>query len=96
MVDEKIESARSARDSFIEDLDKLRTYDDFRQFMLRYFSSQTAYEEMDLLISMAELKTVPLVDIPAFKKFFRETAYHEFFRKKDRFTYEEIQLGFMK
>jgi hypothetical protein len=96
MSDEKIEAARLVRDNFFEDLDSLRTFDDYRQFMIKYFSSHLSYEEINLLLTTAEMKNVPIGTFPSFKKFFRDTAYNEFFRKKDKFNYEEIQLGFMK
>ncbi len=95
-MDEKIEGARNVRDNFFEDLDGLKTFDDYRQFMIKYFSSHQMYEEINLLLTTAEMKEVPIGTFAHFKKFFRDTAYNEFFRKKEKFGYEEIQLGFMK
>lgn len=96
MSDEKIEGARLVRDNFFEDLDGLRTFEDYRRFMIKFFSSHQAYDEMNLLLTTAEMRNVPIGTIASFKKFFRDTAYNEFFRKKEKFSYEEIQLGFMK
>lgn len=96
MSDEKIEGARDVRDNFFEELDTLRTFDDYRQFMIKFFSSHLSYEEINLLLTTAEMKDAPIGIFPSFKKFFRDTAYNEFFRKMERFSYEEIRLGFMK
>lgn len=104
--DRKTEDARLVRDTFFDDLEGLRTIDDFREFMIKYFSSHQAYDDMNLLLTKTEIENtererrgeakVEIGAIPEFRTFFRDTAYNEFFKKKERFAYEEIQLGFMK
>lgn len=97
---DKMDGARSARDSFFEDLDNLRTgaYDQYRKFMLRYFSSQRMYDKMDGLITYCEIGGIQLTDpdLDDFRKEFRKISYSEFFKKKERFPDETIQLGFMR
>jgi hypothetical protein len=102
MPDEKIESARAVRDAFINELDKLKTYEDYRNFVLRFFNSVEAFDRVSIVIDYAEMKGIALSDIGTeenprvFEKMFRSLAYSEFFKGKDRFQYEEIKLGFMR
>jgi hypothetical protein len=98
MTDDKIEAARATRELFLEELEALEkgSYDSFRSFILRYFSDTQAYQDMNTIISAAESVQLPLSSIDGFMAYFKETAFNEIKKKIDRFTYEEIKIGFMR
>lgn len=98
MTDDKIEAARATREQFLDELAALEkgTYDHFRSFILRYFSDSHAFEDMNAIISAAEAVGLPLISIEGFMAYFKETAFNEIKKKIDRFTYEEIKIGFMR
>lgn len=98
MTDDKIEAARATREQFLDELAALEkgTYDNFRSFILRYFSDNRAFQDMNTIISAAESAGLPLVGIEGFMAYFKETAFNEIKKKIDRFTYEEIRIGFMR
>ena len=98
MTDDKIEAARATREAFIEDLANLErgTYDDFRVFILKYFSSGQAYRDVNTLIGYAEMGKILLPEITGFMTYFKELAYNEIRVKADSFSFEEIKIGFMR
>jgi len=95
MADERVDKAKGVIESFSKDLKALSTPDSHREFILKYFSSPDAKENMLNIVGLGELGDRDLVKWEAFQRLFKHVAYREFSKKTSGFADEQIKLGFM-
>jgi hypothetical protein len=93
--DYTIDKARSAMEKFHSRLYGCKSYDDYREFVIRYFYSQSEKETFLNIIGMAEHSKRDLPTWDAFNKLFRTVAFREFAKKMGTFNLETVQLGFL-
>ena len=96
MPDEKIDKAKGVVERFSADLRELQSYDSYRVFILKYFTTPNEIETMLSVVALGELSDKDLANWNPFVKLFKLKAYREFARKVGNFQDEGIRLGLLQ
>ena len=95
MPDEKIDKSKNLVEKFSTELGSLQSYDSFRNFILKYFTTPDEVETMLTIVGLAELGEEDLTNWTPFLTLFRLVAYREFAKKLAGFKDEGIRLGIL-
>ena len=91
-----MDKAKGVRQNFFNEVNKLKSAEDFRQFVLKYFSSHETRKRWFNIILGLNMVGQTINDDPMTREYFVHCAFVEFSKKQEtQFTIEEIKLGFM-